>query len=75
MKRLLAPFRQWLASRPQLRRKITLIIYRFPALDMHLRNILHGHARHASMLEVDAAHLAQPARNVMQRLKVRMPRR
>lgn len=74
MKRLLAPLRQWLAGRPQLRRKLTLIVYRFPALDMRLRHLLHGPQCQNSSFRVDAAHLSPPARDVVQRLRKRMSR-
>lgn len=73
MKRLLAALRQWLAGRPQLRRRLTLIIHRLPALDMRLRSLLHGRKHHVSPQEVDAGHASQAVRDVVQRLRARMP--
>lgn len=74
MRKLLAPFRRWLASRPHLRRRLTLIIYRFPALDMRLRGLLHSSEPRGSAHPVDAAHLPESARAVVARLRARMPR-
>ncbi|MET3652773.1 hypothetical protein [Dyella japonica] len=74
MRQLLAPLRLWLARRPALRRRLTLLIYRFPALDMRLRRLLHANEHRDLTLEVDAAHLSAPSRTVMGRLKARMPR-
>ncbi|WP_114240528.1 hypothetical protein [Dyella sp. C9] len=75
MKRLLTPLRRWLAARPRLRRQLTLIVYRFPALDMRLRGLLHANERSSADCRVDAAHLGAPARVVQARLRARMPSR
>lgn len=73
MKRLLIPLKQWLAVHPRLRRKLTLIAYRFPALDMCLRRLFHPDAAHRSARITDAGHLAQSARIVMARIRARTP--
>jgi hypothetical protein len=75
MRRLLIPLRQWLAKRPHLRRRLTLIIYRFPALDMRLRGLLHSAERPNRMRQIDASHLSEDGRHVMSRLRARMPDR
>ena len=72
MRRFLTPIRRWLANRPQLRRRLTVIVYRFPSLDMRLRRLLQAGERRASTHSVDAEHLSASTRLVMTRIRGRM---
>jgi hypothetical protein len=74
VKRLLTPLRRWLAGQPRLRRQLTLMIYRFPALDMRLRGLLQAGERSSADADMDAAHLGEPARIALARLRARMPK-
>lgn len=74
MKRLVSLLRQWLAGKPRLRRKIALIVYRFPILDMRIRDLLHADAHRRADPGVTADHLSEPARAVLARLRARLPK-
>ena len=71
MRRLLVLLRTWLANRPLLRRRLTLLVYRIPALDMRLRRLLHMREGRSKSHRIDAAHLSEDARLVMERLRRR----
>jgi hypothetical protein len=75
VKRLLIPFKRWLAGKPKLRRRLVNAIYRLPGLDVRLRNLLNATEHTSSAAAVDASHLPEAARVVRERLRARMPNR